>query len=87
MRILDTWRAAEPVRLYLYGVGLAVLLLLVGYGLIGGDQAALWSGLLVALVLAPAVEKARSTVTPPASLPDAAGRPGSDPVAGTDVHE
>lgn len=69
-KLLTAWRAAEPVRLYLYGVGLAVLLLLVGYGLVSAEQAPLWSGLLLAVALAPAVEKARSKVTPPAALPD-----------------
>ena len=69
-KLLTAWRAAEPVRLYLYGIGGAVLLLLVGYGLVAAEQAALWSGLLLAVTLAPAVEKARSKVTPPAGLPD-----------------
>ena len=69
-KLLTAWRAAEPVRLYLYGVGGALLLLLVGYGVLTGEQAALWSGVLLAATLAPAVEKARSKVTPPAALPD-----------------
>lgn len=57
-------RASEPVRLYLYGVGLALLALLVGYGLVDGAQAPLWVALLVALLGVPATESARRAVSP-----------------------
>lgn len=60
---LVAWLALEPVRSYLYGVLAAVLLILTGYGLLTDHQAALW-GNLTAVVLVPAVEKARSRVTP-----------------------
>lgn len=64
MNLLRSLRASEPVRLYLYGVGLAVLLVLIGYGLLDGAKAALWSGLLVAVLGVPAVEGARRQVSP-----------------------
>lgn len=57
------WLAYEPVRAYLYGVGIAVLLLLNGYALLADDKVALWGNLL-AFLLVPAVEKARSRVVP-----------------------
>lgn len=64
--------ASEPVRLYLYGVGLAVIGLLAGYGLIEGAEITLWAALLVALLGVPAVESARARVTP-SPRPTAAG--------------
>lgn len=60
------WVTYEPVRTYLYGVTGAVLVLLTGYGLMSDEKALLWAN-LTALVLVPAVEKARSRVTPQAS--------------------
>lgn len=63
MKNILTWLANEPVRLYLYGVGLASLVLLNGYALLADDKVALWGNLLAAL-LVPAVEKARGRVRP-----------------------
>ena len=60
---LAGWLAREPVRVWLYGVGTAVLLLLVAYGVIEDTMAPLWAGLLAA-ILVPAVEAARARVTP-----------------------
>lgn len=57
-------RASEPVRLYVYGVGLAVLALFVAYGLVAAEQAPLWLALLVALLGVPATESARRAVSP-----------------------
>jgi hypothetical protein len=54
----------EPVRAYLYPVLLAVVGVLVGYGIIEQTQAALWIALGAALLGVPAVERARSKVTP-----------------------
>jgi hypothetical protein len=54
----------EPVRAYLYPVLLAVVGVLVGYGIIEQTQAALWIALGAALLGVPAVESARSKVTP-----------------------
>lgn len=56
--------AREPVRIYVYGVLVALLALLVGYGVIDGDAAALWLGLGVAVASVPAVEGLRSQVSP-----------------------
>jgi len=55
---------AEPVRTYLYPVLLAVVGVLVGYGVLEQTQAALWIALGAALLGVPAVEKARSRVSP-----------------------
>lgn len=54
----------EPVRVYLGGVLAALVLLLVGYGILDETQGALWGGLGTALVGFPAVELTRSKVTP-----------------------
>lgn len=56
--------AREPVRVYLYGIGVTVLLLLVAYGLVEDTKAPLWLGLLGALLYVPGVEAARARVTP-----------------------
>lgn len=63
MTAVTRFVADEPVRTYLYGVGVAVLVILNGYGIVADKQAALWGNLL-AVALIPAVEKARSRVTP-----------------------
>lgn len=63
MTRLAQWFANEPVRMYLYGIGLAALLLLNGYALVSDEKVALWGNLLAA-ALVPAVEKARSRVIP-----------------------
>lgn len=56
--------AREPVRVYLYGVLVAIVAVLVGYGVLDGSQAALWLALGSALLAVPAVEAARSRVSP-----------------------
>jgi hypothetical protein len=55
--------AREPVRTYLYAVGVACLLVLNGYGIVADERTALWGNLL-AVVFVPAVEAARARVTP-----------------------
>lgn len=64
MSLLTRWKAAEPVRLYLYGVLLAVLALLVAYGVLTAELVPVWVALVTAAVLAPGIEKARASVTP-----------------------
>ena len=56
---------SEPVRLYLYGVLVTVLAGLVGYGVLSGEQMALWSALGSAVLAVPVTEGLRSTVTSP----------------------
>jgi hypothetical protein len=59
----------EPVRVYLYSVLVAVLSLLLGYGVVEPDKVALWLGLGGAVL---AVEGARRRVTPVAKGEDIA---------------
>lgn len=47
-KIADALRR-ESVRLYIYRVASAILLLLAGYGLIQDNDVALWTGLLAAV--------------------------------------
>lgn len=56
--------AREPVRVWLYSVGVAILLLLVAYGLVEDTKAPLWLGLLGAVLYVPGVEAARARVSP-----------------------
>lgn len=56
--------ASEPVRLYLYTVGVAVEGVLVARGVITGNDAPLYVGLLVAVLGLPATELARAKVIP-----------------------
>lgn len=54
----------EPVRVYAGGALLGLIGVLVAYGLVSGEQAAAWGVLVTALLGVPAVELARSKVTP-----------------------
>lgn len=58
----------EPVRAYLYGVAAAVVALLVGVGLLTGAVAPLVLAVAHAVLAVPAVEVARSKVTPMAKV-------------------
>lgn len=58
------WVSREPVRFYLYSVLGAGLAVAVGYRLLTGEQALLWGALGSAVLAVPAVEAARSQVTP-----------------------
>lgn len=62
--ILSRWRAAEPVRVYIYSVMVPALLVAVGYGLVSGAQATLWLTLAAAVLGVGSTEAARSNVTP-----------------------
>lgn len=55
---------SNPVRSYLYTVGLAVEAVLVGRGVITGNDAPLYVGLLTAVLGIPAVELTRAKVIP-----------------------
>lgn len=70
MTLLTKWKTYEPVRLYLYGVLVPIVLLAVGYGLVTSSQAVLWLGVLAAALGAPATEAARGQVTAPGNLED-----------------
>lgn len=65
----------EPVRLYLYSVLTVGVAILVAYGLVDDSTASLWSALGAAVLAVPAVEAARSKVTPveAANLPAGPG--------------
>lgn len=54
----------EPVRFYLYGVLLGGEGVALTYGLLSKEQAAAWLGLGAAMLAVPAIERARSRVTP-----------------------
>lgn len=55
---------SEPLRRYLYGVGAVVLALLVTLGVLTDEVAFGVGAVLSAVLLVPAVEVARSKVTP-----------------------
>lgn len=57
--------ASEPVRLYLYAVAAAVLAALVAYGVLTGEQAAIWGGVAAAVLSIPVTEGVRSQVVSP----------------------
>jgi len=54
----------EPVRVYLYGLTVAIVGALVTFGVVDGDQAAVVLGVCSAALAIPAVETARSKVRP-----------------------
>jgi hypothetical protein len=56
---------SEPVRLYLYGVLVVALAVLVSYGALTADRAALWGSLAGAVLAVPVTEGLRSQVTSP----------------------
>lgn len=49
-RTPNRWITSPATRLYLYGIGAALLGLLGGYGLIDAAQSDLWRGVLEALL-------------------------------------
>ncbi len=61
---LAHWAAREPVRLYIYSVVAAILTVLVAYGVVGETTLPVILAAVSALVAVPAVEKARSKVSP-----------------------
>jgi len=56
--------AKEPVRVYLYGVLGTALLVLGAYGVLSGQEIAVWGALGASVLAVPAVEKARARVKP-----------------------
>ena len=54
----------EPVRLYLYGLAAALTAALLVFGLVDGNAAAAIMGVASAALAVPAVETARSKVSP-----------------------
>lgn len=54
----------EPVRKYLYSLLVPVVAVLIYFGIVDNESAPLWIGLVTALLGVPAVEVARSKVTP-----------------------
>jgi hypothetical protein len=62
-KIIDSLRS-NPVRSYLYSVGVAVESVLVARGVVTDNDAPLYVGLLVAVLGVPAVEVTRSKVIP-----------------------
>lgn len=70
------WAAVrrQPVRAYVYGVLVPGEALAVSYGLVTGDQAALWMALAAAVLVVPGAEVARAKVTPVADPRDNRGR-------------
>lgn len=60
----DFLSETEPVRRYLYGLLAPLATLLVALGVTTDAQVALWVGVATAVLGVPAVETARSKVTP-----------------------
>lgn len=64
MQTFTRWIAREPVRFYLYGLAGAIVLLLVGYGVLDGERAGLVLGVVVAALAVPTAKQLRSRVSP-----------------------
>lgn len=64
MSKLAQWAAREPVRLYVYSSVAAILAVLVTYGVVDETALPVILAAVSALVAVPAVETARSKVTP-----------------------
>lgn len=65
--LLARWRQTEPLRLWLYGIAVPLLLALVGYGLLTDAHSTLWLAVLQAALLSGGVEGARQFVVAPAT--------------------
>lgn len=68
MSRLARWLQYEPVRVYVYGIVLSFMAILIAYGIVDNERAALILAAVSAIIAVPAVEKARSKVTPVAGL-------------------
>lgn len=64
MSKLAQWAAEEPVRLYVYSAVAAILAVLVAYGVVDETALPVILAAVSALVAVPAVETARSKVSP-----------------------
>jgi hypothetical protein len=62
--VLARWAANEPVRLYVYTVVAALLAVLVTYGIVDEQALPVILAAVSAIVAVPAVETARSKVSP-----------------------
>lgn len=71
--LLERWRQTEPLRLWLYGIAVPLLLALVGYGLLTGAHSALWLAVLQAILLGAGTEGARQFAVSPATARRAVG--------------
>lgn len=69
MRTHLTLLQREPVRVYLYLVLVAIVALLVSYGIVNDGDRDLWLALGAAVLAVPGIEAARARVTPTAKLP------------------
>lgn len=58
----------EPLRRALYPIAVALVALLVGYGVVDGEQAPLWLSLAVAVLMPGGIEVARRVVFAPATV-------------------
>lgn len=64
MSKLAQWAAEEPVRLYVYSVVAAILAVMVTYGVVDETALPVILAAVSAIAAVPAVETARSKVTP-----------------------
>lgn len=64
MSKLSRWATEEPVRLYVYTLLAATLSILMAYGIVDEQYEAVILAGVSAVLAVPAVEKARSKVTP-----------------------
>lgn len=64
MSKLAQWAKEEPVRLYVYTVVAAILAVLVAYGVVDETALPVILAAATAILAVPAVETARSKVTP-----------------------
>lgn len=67
----ERWGETEPVRRALYPTAVAVVALLVGYGVLSTHLAALWLAVVAAVLIPGAAELARGGAWAPASVGDA----------------
>lgn len=65
---LARWRELSPVRTALYPVALAVVALLVGYGVVAEARAGLWIALVTAVLMPAGIEVARRAAWSPNSV-------------------
>jgi hypothetical protein len=61
---LAQWAAEEPVRLYVYSVVAAILAVMITYGVVDSTALPVILAAVAAVLAVPAVEKARSKVSP-----------------------
>lgn len=67
-RVEQLLGSTEPIRRALYPIAVALVALLVGYGIIDDQRAVLWIGLAVAVLVPGGIEAARRVAYSPASV-------------------